>query len=64
MFRLVLPLKKKVYKLTEDEFERACGRYGTPVGKVRYDYLTIEPGVNLRWNEDEGSATVSGKYGK
>ena len=64
VFRLALPPKKKVYKLTEVEFEHACDRYGAPVGEVRDNYLSIEAGVNLCWNEDEGSATVTSKYGK
>ncbi|KAL8277058.1 hypothetical protein RQP46_010592 [Phenoliferia psychrophenolica] len=65
LFNLPSTFKKKsAHKLTIAEFKDACGDQGVPTGKVRYNTLGVTGGgVNIRWNEEESSATVSGTYG-
>lgn len=64
VFSLALPLEKKMFKLTLEEFEQVFGSYGLPENPVRYEKLVITGGAIVRWQAEDGTATVSGTYGK
>lgn len=65
-FKLIFKLDakfKKTGKISVKQFGEACGG-DTPTHSVRYDTLGVTGDtVNVRYNPDVGSGTVSGTYG-
>jgi hypothetical protein len=62
MLRLPENHSKKAFKIPLDDF---FANVGEPEGSVRYATLSIKgPDVNVKWNPEDNTFKVSGKYGK